>query len=70
MSVLLGGGRPRDAVCFDLRQVFDTGSRHRNRSRKSTGTQLFAFIDVSRAAFTMLGGELVAEPVGASGQGI
>jgi hypothetical protein len=70
MGVLLIGGCPCDAVRFEITDVFDAGYCHCNRCRKYTGAPVFAFVHVSRAAFKLLSGELIAEPRERLGQGM
>jgi hypothetical protein len=62
VGVLLRGGCPCDGVRFEITDVFDAGYCHCNRCRKQSGAPVFAFVHVPRAAFTLLSGELVAEP--------
>ena len=70
MSVLLRGGCPCDAVRFEITEVFDARYYHCNRCHKQTAAPVFAFVVVPRAAFTLLTGELVAEPWQRLGQGM
>jgi hypothetical protein len=69
-DVLLRGGCPCDAVRFEISDVFDAGYCHCNRCRKQSGAPVFAFVHVPRNAFTLLCGELVAEPWERLGQGM
>ena len=69
-SVLLRGGCPCDAVRFEITDVFDAGYCHCNRCRKQSGAPVFALVHVPRTAFTLLSGELVAEPWERLGQGM
>jgi hypothetical protein len=55
---------------FEMTEVFDAGYCRCNRCRKRTGAPVFAFVDVPRAAFGLLSGELVAEPWEGLGQGM
>jgi|SRR5215475_1175921 len=70
MNVRLVGGCPCDAVRFEITEVFDAGYCHCKRCRKSTGAPVFAFVHVPRTAFSLLNGELVAEPWERLGQGV
>jgi hypothetical protein len=69
-GVLLRGGCRCDAVRFEITEVWDAGYCHCNRCRKATGAPVFAFIHVSRDAFKLLSGELIAEPWERLGQGM
>ena len=70
MGVLLRGGCACDAVRFEIADVFDAGYCHCNRCRKHSGAPVFAFVHVPRVAFTLLSGELVAEPWERLGHGV
>jgi hypothetical protein len=70
MGVRLRGGCPCDAVRFEITDVFDAGYCHCNRCRKQSGAPVFAFVHVPRTGFTLLSGELVAEPWERLGQGM
>ena len=68
---MLEGGCLCGGVRFRLTgKLGPAGYCHCNRCRKSTGAPVFAFVRVPRAAFSLLNGELVAEPWERLGQGI